>query len=132
MKIKTKHIVLIIFIIGVLCALSRCIVWVPTYTHSDFEKDPILERDPSELAIEHHQSTNQIKWLGVDSYTVYLPGVPDEIQGAVKGSEIHRIIGASDSVRGTEHIQYREGAVEFAEVYNQKRMELNKQSQPKK
>jgi hypothetical protein len=132
MKIKTKHIVLIIFIIGILYALSQCIVWKTYYPESDFEKDPFLERDPIELALEHHRSANQTKWLGCNGYTVYLPGVPDEILDEADRSEIHRIIGTADALSGEDHIQYNDRAVKFAEVYNQKRMELNKQSQPRK
>jgi hypothetical protein len=126
MKIKKRYIGLIIFSIGILYILFRCIVWVPTYTLSDFEKDPLLERNPIELAIEHHQSTNQIKWLGYYGYTGYIPGIPDEIRKATDNSEVHWIIGTGDALLGEEHEQYNLTAQEFAEIYNRKRMELNK------
>jgi hypothetical protein len=132
MKIKTKHIVLIIFIIGVLYALSQCFVWQTSYPKSDFEKDPLLEKNPAELAIEHHHSASEIKWLGYYGYTGYVPGIPEEIREATDNSEVHWIVGTGDALVGEEHEQYNLVAQEFAEIYNRKRMELNKQSQPEK
>ncbi|QBG47680.1 hypothetical protein EGM51_09845 [Verrucomicrobia bacterium S94] len=128
LKIKAPYIILIIFVIGVIFTLSKFIVWETSYPETDFAKDPFLERNPVELAIEHHQTAHKIKWLGYDGYTVYFPGVPDEILKESDRTERHRIIGTSDKLCGSKHEQYNIQAQEFAEIYNKKRLELNKQA----
>lgn len=69
---------------------------------------------------------NTFKWLGYYGYTGYVPGIPDEVREATDNSEVHWIIGTGDALSGEEHEQYNLAAQQFAEIYNRKRMELNK------
>jgi len=116
MNIKSTFLIIATALILLGCTVDTPASWTS-------ERDPLLDKNPTQLAIKHHNTRSQIRWLGCHGFAPYLPGVTDTIKWEYKDSNIHWISGTGDDVPISP--EYNQQAELFAKVYNQKRIELD-------
>lgn len=77
-----------------------------------------LNLDNPTADIEKHTANNDLRFVGINGYTCYSPGVEKKDMKLAQKYDIRCLEGTSDNIENEEHGKLIEAAIKYAETYN--------------